>query len=273
MKFSIITVNYNNKDGLEKTIKSIIGQTFYDYELIIIDGGSNDGSADILKEYDAFITYWISEKDKGIYNAMNKGILKATGEYLNFMNSGDCFYTPDILEKVDKIKTDADFIVGKDYHFSDKTKKGHASNHPPYITMIHFFTSTLDHQSSFIKRELFNNSLYNENYRWVSDWVFFTEKIVSESKSVQFIPDIICLREEGQINRMEINKLEMDNFLQTFLPYGVYRDYATLTKMERSSLYKLLDICENEKMRKVLNICIKAIFKLMRGHHVPHIYP
>ncbi len=80
MKFSIITVNYNNKEGLRKTIESVISQTFRDFEFIVIDGGSDDGSLDVLKEYDSYITYWISEKDKGIYNAMNKGILKSTGE-------------------------------------------------------------------------------------------------------------------------------------------------------------------------------------------------
>lgn len=264
MKFSIITVNYNNRDGLRRTIESVVCQTYRNFEYIVIDGGSDDGSIDVLKEYDANITYWISESDKGIYNAMNKGILKAKGKYLNFMNSGDCFYSPDILEKVDRIKSDADFIVGKDYHFNDTTQKGHASVHPPYITMIHFFSSTLDHQSSFIKRELFNNSLYNENYQWVSDWIFYTEKIVSEGKSVLFIPDIICLREEGQINRMDNNKVEMDRFLKEYLPYGVYRDYVTLSKLGKNILYQLFNICDNEKMRKAIIICIKIIYKFLK---------
>ena len=88
MKYSIITVNYNNKEGLRNTIESVIHQTYRDFEFIVIDGGSTDGSAEVLKEYDSQITYWVSEKDKGIYNAMNKGIAKATGDYLNFMNSG-----------------------------------------------------------------------------------------------------------------------------------------------------------------------------------------
>lgn len=264
MKFSIITVNYNNKEGLRKTIESVISQTNRDFEYIVIDGGSNDGSVDVLKKYDRYITYWISEKDKGIYNAMNKGILKSTGEYLNFMNSGDCYYAPDTLEKVNKYQTDSDFIVGKDYHFSEKTQSGHASIQPPYTTMIHFFTSTLDHQSSFIKRELFNNKLYNENYQWVSDWIFYIEKIVSEGKQVFFIPDIICFREEGQINRMEINREEMDKYLKQYLPCGIYKDYATLAKLEKTSRYKLFSICDNERMRKTLIICIKIIHKFIK---------
>ena len=112
MKFSIITVNYNNKEGLRKTIESVIHQTFRDFEFIVIDGGSTDGSDDVLKEYDAQIDYWVSEPDGGIYQGMNKGIKKATGEYLNFMNSGDCFYASNILGiKFDKFTLD-EFLDG-----------------------------------------------------------------------------------------------------------------------------------------------------------------
>ena len=163
MKYSIITVNYNNKEGLRQTIESVINQIYRDYEFIVIDGGSTDGSADVLKEYDDQITYWVSEKDNGIYNAMNKGIAKATGDYLNFMNSGDCFYASDVLKNVANYQSDADFIVGKDYHYSERKQRGHASIQPPRTTMMHFFMGTLDHQSSFIKRELFENSLFLKN--------------------------------------------------------------------------------------------------------------
>ncbi len=266
MKYSIITVNYNNKEGLRQTIESVIHQTFRDYEFIVIDGGSTDGSADVLKEYDEQITYWVSEKDSGIYNAMNKGIAKATGEYLNFMNSGDCFYAPDILEKVAHYKYDADFIVGKDYHYNEKKQQGHASVQPPRTTMIHFFIATLDHQSSFIKRELFDNSPYDENHRLVSDWIFFTEKIVKENKQVQFIPDIICRREEGGLSEQQRvkNRREINEYLHQLLPDGVYQDYATIAKLDKTTVYRLFEICEDTKKRRVLTICIKVIFKLLK---------
>ena len=264
MKFSIITVNYNNKEGLKKTIESVINQSFRDYEYIVIDGGSTDGSADILREYDKMITYWVSEPDKGIYNAMNKGIAKASGDYLNFMNSGDCFYDNNVLEKVDGYHYDADFIVGKDYHFNEVIQKGHASIQPPRTTMIHFFVATLDHQSSFIKRELFKDSLYDEKHKLVSDWIFFTEKIVKEQKQVQFIPDIICRREEGGLSEQqwEKNRKEIGVYLHQFLPYGIYEDYATLAKLDKTSLYRLFNICDNNKMRKFLILAIKLIHKI-----------
>lgn len=264
MKFSIITVNYNNKEGLRHTIKSIIHQTYRDFEFIVIDGGSTDGSVDLLKEHDKEISYWVSEPDGGIYQGMNKGIIKARGEYLNFMNSGDCFYANDILEKVSNYNFDADFIVGKDYHYNGETHHGHASIQPPRTTMIHFFIATLDHQSSFIRRELFCNSLYDETHRLVSDWIFFTEKIVIEKKKVQFIPDIICWREEGGLSDQQKgkNRKERNEYLQQLLPYGVYEDYKTLSKLDKTTTYRLFCICEDNKFNKLLTFCIKIIYKL-----------
>lgn len=268
MKYSIITVNYNNKEGLRKTIESVIHQTYRDFEFIIIDGGSTDGSDDVLKEYDAQIDYWVSEPDGGIYQGMNKGIKKATGEYLNFMNSGDCFFTSDILEKVSHYNSDADFIVGKDYHYNSETHQGHASIQPPRTTMIHFFVATLDHQSSFIKKDLFNDSLYDESHRLVSDWIFFTEKIVKEQKHVQFIPDIVCKREEGGLSEQqwEKNRTEINQYLHKLLPYGVLEDYKTLAKLDKTSLYRLFNICENKSMRKLLVLCIKIIYMFRSIH-------
>lgn len=268
MKYSIITVNFNNKDGLRKTIESVIHQTFRDFEFIIIDGGSTDGSVEILKKYDAQIDYWVSEPDGGIYQGMNKGIRKATGEYLNFMNSGDCYYANDILEKVSNYHYNSDFIVGKDYHYNTETSQGHASIQPPRTTMIHFFIATLDHQSSFIKRDLFNDSLYDESHRLVSDWIFFTEKIVKEGKQVQFVPDIICRREEGGLSEQqrEKNRKEINEYLRQFLPYGVYEDYATLAKLDKTSLYRFFTICENEKKKKLLTLCIKFIYNFCKNH-------
>lgn len=97
---SIITVVFNGKEHLEETILSVLNQTYDNIEYIIIDGASTDGTLDIIKKYEDKIDYWVSEKDKGIYDAMNKGINLANGEWLNFMNAGDKFYNDDTLEGV-----------------------------------------------------------------------------------------------------------------------------------------------------------------------------
>ena len=265
MKYSIITVNYNNKEGLRKTIESVIHQTYRDFEYIVIDGGSTDGSAEILKEYDKDIDYWVSEPDKGIYNAMNKGIVQAHGDYLNFMNSGDCFYANDILEKVTSYQSQADIITGRDYHYSVEKKVGHVSIQPTYLSMVTFFTSTLDHQSSFIKRELFDNSPYREDQKLVSDWAFFLEKIVIEGKNVQFIPVIVCFRENGGITwqQYDVNLMERKRYLQQLMPPGIYDDYLTLSLLDKETLFKLFHLCKIPKAKKLLTFAIKAIFRLI----------
>lgn len=102
MKFSIITINLNNKIGLEKTIKSVISQTFKDYEFIIIDGNSTDGSKEVIEKYRSFISYSISEPDGGIYEAMNKGTSVSNGDYCNFLNSGDCYHDSTVLDHLSK---------------------------------------------------------------------------------------------------------------------------------------------------------------------------
>ena len=264
MKYSIITVNYNNKEGLRKTIESVISQTFRDIEYIVIDGGSSDGSAELLKEYSDKITYWVSEPDKGIYNGMNKGIAKATGDYLNFMNSGDCFFANDVLQRVADYNYDADFIVGRDYHYSERRQQGHASIQPPRTTMMHFFMATLDHQSSFIRRQLFNGSPYDESHRLVSDWIFYVEKIVGEGRQVQFIPDIVCRREEGGLSEQqrERNRSEIDAYLHQLLAPGIYADYATLSHLDKTSLYRLFSILDDSKKRRWLVRFIKLINKI-----------
>ena len=111
-KISVITISYNNKEGLEKSLKSVTSQDYKDFEYIVIDGGSNDGSKEILEKYSDKINYWVSEPDKGIYNAMNKGIEVANGEYLLFINSGDELFSSGILTEVVPELNGADIIAG-----------------------------------------------------------------------------------------------------------------------------------------------------------------
>lgn len=150
MKLSIITVNRNNTEGLRKTIESVVSQTYTDFEYIIIDGASTDGSVDIIKEYADRITYWVSEPDNGIYNAMNKGILKAKGEYLQFLNSGDWLTNNDVLKYVFDLRRDEDVLYGDEFLFYNINKIVRKA-YPQKLTFYDLFVGSISHEGSFYK--------------------------------------------------------------------------------------------------------------------------
>ena len=265
MKYSIITINYNNCDGLRRTIESVISQSYKDYEFIIIDGGSTDESREIIEQYSNSINYWVSEPDKGIYNAMNKGIRQAKGDYLNFLNSGDAFYDSDVLASVDKELGDYDIIIGKEYHQDPKTGESATTFLPARISMATFVVSYLPHQSGFIKRSLFEDSLYDENLRIVGDWKFYMQQIVCNERTVKLTDIVVSRREQGGISNANssLNAEERLKVLHEILPPGVYKDYDSLAKLDKTTLYKLLNICDSNKSRKWLIYCIKLINRIL----------
>ena len=120
--FSIITVSYNEVASIRQTLDSIVNQTFKDFELIVVDGGSTDGTKEIIAQYNGLISWWCSEPDKGIYNAMNKGIAHATGKYVNFMNAGDSFFNNDVLQHVYDSRLCPDVIEGHVVRTDSKTR-------------------------------------------------------------------------------------------------------------------------------------------------------
>ncbi len=173
-KISIITVCYN-EPKLQKTCESIVNQTFQDFEWIVIDGGSDKPTLDIFEKYKKRIDYFVSEKDSGIYNAMNKGIERAKGERFLFMNAGDAFTAPDILEKASVFieeNKDIDVLYGTGY-FEYPDKKILMDFIPKELTLDFFKMRSLCHQAMFFKNELFDKyGGYDENYRIVSDWKY-----------------------------------------------------------------------------------------------------
>lgn len=264
MRFSIITVNYNHKAGLLRTIKSVIGQTYADYEYIIIDAGSEDGSVDVIKEYSNHITYWVSERDSGIYNGMNKGIAQARGGYVNFMNSGDVFYNADTLEKVSELMGNYDFVIGKDFHQDPKTGDIFTTILPSRLSMAAFYMFTLPHQSAFIRRSLFDGSPYDESLRIVADWKFYMDKVVFEGKTIKLIDLVVCKREQGGVSVTQANKTieERQKVLSSLLPPGIFQDYESLAKLDRSTLYKLLNLLDQGYGQRCITYFIKILYRL-----------
>lgn len=189
MKLSIITINFNNLVGLRKTFESVVSQTFNDYEWIIIDGGSLDGSKEFIEEHQNIFTWWCSEKDNGVYNAMNKGISKASGTYLNFLNSGDCYMDSETLDKFFRNDLNGDVIYG-DWvrQYSDHSEFVEALKNS--FDRLAYFRN-ICHQAMFIRTDVQKKHLYDESFRALADLKLWCE-LPFEGYRFQYVPVTIC---------------------------------------------------------------------------------
>lgn len=257
MKYSIITVNLNNACGLEDTIKSVINQTFHDFEFLIIDGGSIDNSKSIIEQYKSKIDYSVSQKDNGIFNAMNKGIKASKGDYIIFMNSGDCFKNRKVLEETLHY-LGADFVIGQieskndhkimDYELSD-------------ISMMTFYKGAIPHQATFHKRSLFKNSMYDETLKISSDWKFFFQKIILENASYNLMPVVVCSFDTDGISNTntEWASKERNQIISESLPARVIKDYERYKDKE----CEMLELIPQFKYTRTINKVITGFTKMV----------
>jgi glycosyltransferase involved in cell wall biosynthesis len=189
-KLSVITINLNNLNGLQRTINSVINQSLSDFEYIIIDGGSTDGSVDLIKSRNKYVTSWVSEKDKGIYSAMNKGINLAKGEYILFLNSGDFFAKSDVLFNAFKYLTGED-IVYFDLLIQEENNIW-VKTYPEKLSFEYFMNDTLPHPASFIRKEMvLRNNKFREDLKIVSDWALFLNAIFLFDATYKYIPTVL----------------------------------------------------------------------------------
>ena len=241
MKISIVTINYNNVEGLKKTLMSVAEQSYRDIEHIIIDGGSTDGSADAIKEYvaanpnkDPFFKHiitWVSEKDKGIYNAMNKGIRKATGAYIQILNSGDILAAPDVTERmIAEIETAEypELLYGNMIRKNYVTGKLDGKSKEVEYSLRQYYASTMNHDCCYIRRDLFQTyGLYDESLKIVSDWKWFLQAIgLGHVKPVYVDIDVTIFDCSGiSETNLELRNKERRQVLEEVLPQAVLADY------------------------------------------------
>jgi glycosyltransferase involved in cell wall biosynthesis len=256
-KLSIITINLNNKPGLEKTFESIFAQTRKNFELIVVDGGSTDGSRAVIRKYTHRITKWVSEKDSGIYNAMNKGIAMASGQYCLFLNSGDLLYDLKSLDRILANNPESDIFYGdvivETPGITSYKKK---NQHNP--TSFFLFSDMICHQVMFIKKSLFENyGFYDETFKIAADYEFLLRAVLKHQSSICYYPVTIARFSSDGISNGIISGKILKNERRTAqkiyfsrFRYAIYL-FLNFIKKSANKLFKCIEIYYKMKKKNL----------------------
>ena len=269
-KISIITVNHNNKIGLKKTIENVLSQNKSDFEFIIIDSGSTDGSLELINNYSRDIDYLASEPDKGIYNAMNKGIKVANGEFVIFMDSGATFYDKNVINKVAPLlENNFDIYYGDSYVIKHQNKEKIIFS--KILSFDFFYTRSINRQSVFIRKKMFfDYFLYSEDFKMVSDWEFLIYTICYENRPYKYLQMTISNNEltniSSNVNRknrdLELN--EKNEVFNKYFPHflDTYKSINSIKSKEIQDIFYIKNFKYPWKLFKgIINFLI--IFKFM----------
>lgn len=263
MILSIVTINYNNAEGLKKTLASVAAQTFTEFEHVVVDGGSTDGSVEVIREYEVLLAQstsrpiylkWISEPDKGIYNAINKGMMMSSGDYIQVLNSGDVYASDhvvaDMCEAMRRYGDEAngewpEFLYGNMIRRRpDGTVEG-KSGRVEY-SLRNYYSATMNHDCCWIRRTLFLGDmtiddeqamrrygnchcygLYDESLKIVSDWKWFLQAIgLGHVKPVYVDIDVTIFDLTGISERnLKLRNEERRQVLEELVPPAILVDY------------------------------------------------
>ena len=266
-KLSIITINYNNFEGLKKTVESVISQTYTDFQYIVIDGNSNDGSAEFLKTVKRDDYNYISEPDSGIYNAMNKGIKIAKGKYLLFLNSGDFLENDNVLHTINH-HLDGDYSILAGNIVFDEDSGRRLREHPEKISFSYLVGNAISHPSTFIKRNLFlEYGNYDERFKIVSDWAFFLKVLGVNNESFCKISETITIFDTKGISSknesLAMVNIEREKVLSIYFPriYSNENDKYIFNKfISTNKRFKYLKIIDDYPFfRKVTTVKLGAL--------------
>jgi glycosyltransferase involved in cell wall biosynthesis len=234
-KISVITISYNEEKVIEKTIQSVINQTYSEYEYILIDGGSNDKTIEIAENYSSKITHFISEPDKGIYDAMNKGINYASGDYIIFMNSGDIFNNIYTLSDIFSNDINSDVIYGNtSYLINEKQVLVKASK----LNRM-WFRLPFCHQSVFVKSEIMKKFYFDTKYEIIADFNFFY-KLYIERFSFYYVDKIFSICNIEGISNNPDNRIKISREREEIIGFYFnfyYECYKRLKNIIKQSFF------------------------------------
>lgn len=221
---SLVTVVYNGEALIADTLRSAISQSYSNIELIIVDGGSTDQTVKVAKQFSEHIGTLISEKDKGIYDAMNKGIMAAKGEWIYFLNAGDSFYDNGVLAEIlSNVPPDIDLIYGKVQTVNEPTGINYINGRP--VTLRDFYREyPICHQAAFFRKKAFDNiGLYNDTYKLVADSEWFVRFFQSGKYKALFIDRIVAYYDiqGASYHKRMLSQRELLRYSNQYFPFSV----------------------------------------------------
>lgn len=260
-KLSIVSINYNNASGLKDTLESICKSTLPRnlVEFIVIDGASSDESVALIEEYKDYIDYWVSEPDQGIFHAMNKGMAQASGEYINFMNSGDAFCDGILVH--DFILNLKEDIVYGDIWLKEGSKQTF-NKQTEMLDWMYFLGRTICHQSVFMRTELCKEYPFRLDYPIMGDWIQLFNILRLEQATVLHIPKAICIYDVvGVSNTQEHKRKEQrEEFLRTIYSEWELDSLRKLIRLRgRRTYFWFLNSADNWSKQAVLNLVSRLI--------------
>lgn len=229
MKISIVTVCYNSVTTIENTMLSVLNQTYPDIEYIIIDGGSTDGTVDIIKKYTDQVAYWVSEPDNGIYDAMNKGIAAVTGDYINFINAGDTLFSKEVISEIVSYLYDSPDVLYGDMNL--KSYFGEIRLTPKSLDLMES-RDPIFHPASLIKADELRRMPYDTSFKIAGDYNFFY-LLYHKGGYFKYIPIVMAVFDGAGVSGMNdrvrleenyrIQSKKLTTFRKSFVYYIVVR--------------------------------------------------
>ena len=275
MILSIITINRNNSIGLQKTMESVLSQTFADFEYVVVDGASTDGSIDVIRRYENQFgrrLLWVSEPDSGIYNAMNKGIGMASGRYIQILNSGDCLADSGVLEAMVHAlnhKGAPAILYGNMVKlFPDGRRVCDKCFEGQEITMLGMYSGTLNHDPALVRRDLFNNyGLYDESLKICSDWAWYLKAIVIGGEDPVYVDRDVTVFDMSGISEderhRELISQERRQVLEKILPGKILSDYDKYSQ----DIYMMRRIRRHKFSYASVHFIERVLFKLEKARN------
>lgn len=263
-KYSIIVVTYNNATGLSETLQSIRALDYTDREVIVIDGASKDNTQEILSANKDIITVSVSEPDTGIYNAMNKGIRYITGDFVVFMNAGDCFAHCGVLSLVNSY--DGDILLG------GETYGGQVRMVKNHMSLYDILSIGLNHQAVYYRREILQKYGFDESYKLIADLKSVVEPLAKDKVSITCIPEILAICEGGGVSKQRWRETLIENrrIIDEVVDPFYKEDYQKFARVNNQMLNDFIVLSYFQKLFPIIRTLAKvARFLNDKFKHIP----